>query len=85
MTSPSGTKRRPGSVGVRVNRKGEEMKSEMTVRAKAFTGYGAEWVRVMVEDDGSVLVYDDIAGYFTRCHSLSPAAERRIRRRWAIR
>jgi hypothetical protein len=36
--------------------------------------------RVAVEPDGSVLVWDSIAGHYTRCHSLGPSAVRRIRR-----
>jgi hypothetical protein len=36
--------------------------------------------RVAVESDGSVLVWDSIAGHYTRCHSLGASAVRRIRR-----
>ena len=52
----------------------------ITVRAKAFAGYGVEEIKALVEPDGTVRVYDDVAGYYTTCHSLSPRAEQRIRR-----
>ena len=60
----------------------------LTIRAKAFAGQGVRTHRVMVEADrvdgrdvtrGDVLVWDDVAGHYTRFHSLSPAAIRRIR------
>ena len=35
---------------------------------------------VSVSWTGIVRVYDNVAGYFTTCHSLSKAAERRIRK-----
>ena len=41
--------------------------------------------RVIVEADGSVLVWDEVAGHYTRCHSLSRRAERRIARSVADR
>jgi hypothetical protein len=52
----------------------------ITVRAKAFSGRGVETVRAMVEPDGTVRVYDDVAGYYTLVHSLSRRAQARIRR-----
>ena len=36
--------------------------------------------RIAVEPDGSVLVWDSIAGHYTLCHSLGASAVRRIRR-----
>ncbi len=35
---------------------------------------------IRVEADGSCLVWDGVAGHYTRCHSLSPQAEARARR-----
>jgi hypothetical protein len=35
----------------------------------------------LAHQDGSVLVYDDVAGHFTKCHSLTPAQERYVRAR----
>lgn len=32
------------------------------------------------DSDGTVRVYDPIAGHFTVCHSLTPNQERRVRR-----
>lgn len=52
----------------------------VTIRAKAFSGRGIEEVRCTVDAAGTVRVYDDVAGYYTTCHSLSESAIRRIRR-----
>lgn len=49
-------------------------------RAKAFTCQGIQTHRFAVAEDGVVRVWDEVAGYYTTCHSLSRAAERRIRR-----
>lgn len=54
----------------------------LTVRAKAFTGFGIETVKVRVDGTGDVLVWDDIAKHFTRCHSLSKSAQLRIKKLW---
>lgn len=43
-----------------------------TIKANAF-GQGVEWVRVLVEADGSIYCWDDIAGHYTRCHRLTAA------------
>lgn len=54
---------------------------ETTARAKFFgpsSGHGVETRRVLIEPDDSVLVWDDVAGAYTRVHSLSPRAQRRI-------
>jgi hypothetical protein len=60
----------------------------LTVRCKAFSGEGVRSHRIMVEADkidgkhvirGDVRVWDDVAGHYTACHSLSHAAIRRIR------
>lgn len=52
----------------------------VTTRAKAFTAYGTETIRAMVDEDGTVRVYDSVAGYYTTCHILSDSAQQRIRR-----
>jgi hypothetical protein len=49
-------------------------------RARFFTGHGIETLSVMVAGDGSVRVWDSVAGHYTTCHALSQAAVRRIRR-----
>lgn len=56
------------------------MTIEITARAKAFSGHGIGTHRFAVDADGTVRVWDPIAGHYTRCHSLSSSAERRIRR-----
>lgn len=52
----------------------------LSVRAYAFGGYGIENIQCKVDLDGTVRVYDPIAGHYTTCHSLSPRAQARIRR-----
>ena len=61
----------------------------LTVRVRAFSGSGVRTHRVMVTADqvdgrdvtrGRVLVWDDVAGHYTSCHSLTPRAIARIRR-----
>lgn len=49
-------------------------------RAKAFTGEPVRTHRVCVDSDGTVRVYDNVAGYYTRCHILSDRQQARIRR-----
>lgn len=60
----------------------------ITIRCKSFTGEGVRTHRIMVDADrvegrdvtrGTVRVWDDVAGHFTTCHSLSDATIRRIR------
>ena len=55
-------------------------KKIMTVRAKSFSGFGVQTVRCQVDQDGTVRVYDDVAGHYTACHILSASAQRRIRK-----
>lgn len=53
---------------------------EITCRARAFAGRPIESVRCRLDADGAVLVWDSVAGHYTRVHSLSESAIRRIRR-----
>lgn len=53
---------------------------EITTRAHAFAGRPIEEVRCRVSADGDVLVWDSVAGHYTRVHSLSESAVGRIRR-----
>ena len=53
---------------------------EITARVKAFTNHGIGTYRILVEADGDILVYDSIAGHFTRCHALTPAQIKRLRK-----
>jgi len=51
---------------------------EITARAKAFTSEPVRQYKFRVELDGSVLVWDSVAGHYTQCHSLSESAKKRI-------
>ena len=53
---------------------------EINARAKAFSGQGIRSHRFHVDSDGTVRVWDAIAGYYTSCHSLSRSTEARIRK-----
>jgi hypothetical protein len=56
----------------------------MKATAKFFSGRGVETLSVRVDSDGTVRVYDDVAGYYTICHALSSRVQRRIAREvWA--
>lgn len=50
----------------------------ITIRAKAFSGGKVQTCRCIADQDGTVRVWDAIAGHYTRCHSLSAAAVRRV-------
>lgn len=50
---------------------------EFTIIARAFAGDDVKTHTVRVEG-GIVRVWDEVAGYFTTCHSLSPAVTKRI-------
>jgi len=50
----------------------------ITARARFF-GRRIESRKVRVDDD-AIRVLDDVAGYYTTCHSLGTAAQRRIRK-----
>ena len=55
------------------------MKEVQTKRAiKAFS-YGAKVDRFAIDGD-DVLVFDAVAGHYTRCHSLTTAQIKRIKR-----
>lgn len=56
------------------------MDVEITLRCKPFTTFGAGVYRVLVESDGSVLVWDHISHHWTRMHSLSERTMRRARK-----
>ncbi len=56
----------------------------LSLAVHAFAGQSDDPTRlheVLVEADGSILVYDGVAGHFTRRHEISPQDEIRIRRR----
>ena len=55
------------------------MDTKLTVRARFFSARPIETRRVLVEPDGTIRVWDKVAGHYTVCHALSRSAERRIR------
>ena len=55
----------------------------ITIKCKAFGNETAKEYKVLIEDNGTVRVYDSVAGYYTACHRLSKSQQRRIRR-WAL-
>lgn len=54
--------------------------SKITARAKAFSNEGIKTHKFSVDADGTVRVWDSVAGHYTTCHSLSKSAEARIRK-----
>lgn len=50
---------------------------EFTARARAFSGQGLRLHKFRYDGCG-LRVYDPIAGHYTACHSLTPAAMRRL-------
>ena len=47
-----------------------------SARAKFFRR--VETLPICIEPDNTIRVWDDVAGHYTTCHSLSVAVERRI-------
>lgn len=55
---------------------------EIVARAKAFSRHDRiKSHRFLVDSDVTVRVWDQVAGHYTRCHSLSQTEEHRIRKR----
>lgn len=52
----------------------------ITVRCRPWTHSRLARHSVIVEPDGCILVWDYVPGNYTRCHSLTASAERRIRK-----
>jgi len=50
------------------------------MRCKAFSGEGVRMNLLMLTDDGTVRVWDNVAGHYTTCHILSAAAQRRAKK-----
>jgi len=53
------------------------MANYTTMTCKTFAAFTRSEYRIKVDDNGAVSVYDDVAGHYTTCHSLSVAARRR--------
>ena len=52
----------------------------ITIRAKAFSHEGIGSYLVQVDPDGTVRVWDSVAGHYTLLHVLSASAIRRARK-----
>ena len=53
---------------------------EFVARCKPWKSEGVRENKILVDSDGDVRVWDEIAGHYSFCHSLSPAQIRRLRR-----
>ncbi len=57
------------------------MTKHLTVRTgRAFGGDSSTGYRARVEANGTVAVYDSVAGHYTTCHALTAAQIRYVRR-----
>jgi hypothetical protein len=54
--------------------------TKITIRAKAFSCENVKTHTVAVDADGTVRVWDSVAGYYTTCHSLSKSAQAKARK-----
>jgi hypothetical protein len=52
--------------------------TKITARAKAFSREGVREHRFRIDADGTVRVWDSLAGHFTTCHIMSQATQKRI-------
>jgi hypothetical protein len=52
----------------------------VTIKARAFSGENIKAHSVAVDADGTVRVWDSVAGHYTTCHSLSKAARDKARK-----
>jgi hypothetical protein len=54
---------------------------ELTIRCKAFSGDAVRENKVLVEPgrNGSVFVWDSVAGHYTSCHILTIRTQAKIR------
>ena len=51
-----------------------------TVRKPFSSNRATDRAQAFADSDGVVRVYDDVAGYYTTCHSLTATQEARVRR-----
>ena len=54
---------------------------EVSARCKAISGHPVQTYRLLISPDKSVRVWNPLENCYTRCHSLSRAAQLRIIRR----
>jgi len=52
--------------------------TKITARARAFSAEGVREHRFLVDADGTVRVWDPLAGHYTTFHAMSPATQKRI-------
>lgn len=57
--------------------------AEITMQCQPFRSEGRGIYRVRVADDGTVRVYDSVAGHFTLCHNLTAGSQAAARRKAA--
>lgn len=56
------------------------MDTTIAVRARFFSGHPIQTRKVSVDSNGTIRVWDEVAGHYTTCHSLTRSAERRIQK-----
>lgn len=61
------------------NRHGGKRVDDIRARAKWPKGYPLDWHRFSVDEDGTVRIWDDVAGHYVESSDITPATERRIR------
>lgn len=54
--------------------------TEITARARAFSGEGINTHKFSISTDGTVRVWDRVAGHYTTCHAMSAATQARLRK-----
>jgi hypothetical protein len=52
--------------------------TQMEFRGKVFANRGVETVDARVDEHGTVRVWDEVAGHWTTCHSISQCNQRAI-------
>jgi hypothetical protein len=52
----------------------------VVIKAKAFSSESVKTHKVAVDADGTVRVWDSVAGHYTTCHSLSRSAQAKARK-----
>lgn len=53
-------------------------RTTIVVRCKAFASDGVATNLVRIDHDGSLTVWDSVAGAYTSCHAIGPRSARRI-------
>lgn len=53
--------------------------TEFTARARAFSGEGVRAHRFLLSAEGTLRIWDPVAGHFTTCHDLSAGQVARLK------